>query len=470
MTVYNNRVYRIDDISFEKSPYDKFICNKHSKYKEMTFASYVKENYKYDVYTKEQPMICHHDRKSGDNIFLIPEFCVFTGITEHQRRVNFKHIHHEVYSNAKTKALQAEEFFRKIKQGSYSEIWEKWNIEICETPLKVKAHEWDSATIWFLEDEKFEVADIENSFFKNVNGPYDSRIINNWVIIYGKSSWELYNQFVINLSNITGKYFKYECSAPIFRCIENEYSINEWIQWINSLLHGPKIDFIILITPVGDGISSIYESLKLFLQTEIHIPSQIVTEKSIKRNYTNLRTTVKNIMIQISAKIGDTPWALENISLMENPTMIIGVNACYKVGEKKRSVLSFVASLNQHLGKYYNSFKSKGERQEINFSFDQLIEEALIYFKDENKVMPQQIVIYRGALSDGEWERILNQELPAINNALQSLIDEKIFSEIPKILFIIANKNIEQRFCSKQNSEFKNPKKGLVIDEDITNP
>ena len=46
MTMYNNRVYKIDEIDFSKSPRDTFFCDQHNKNKEMSFGDYIFENYK----------------------------------------------------------------------------------------------------------------------------------------------------------------------------------------------------------------------------------------------------------------------------------------------------------------------------------------------------------------------------------------------------------------------------------------
>jgi aubergine-like protein len=74
MTLYNNRVYKIDEIDFTKTPRDTFFCDMHNKNKEMTFADYIHENYKLKITDDSQPMLKHHNIRTGQDIYLIPEF------------------------------------------------------------------------------------------------------------------------------------------------------------------------------------------------------------------------------------------------------------------------------------------------------------------------------------------------------------------------------------------------------------
>lgn len=74
MTLYNCKHYRIDEIDFGKCPKDKFFCDMHLHNKEMSFADYIFENYKKKVSQVNQPMLRHRNKRTGQDIYLIPEF------------------------------------------------------------------------------------------------------------------------------------------------------------------------------------------------------------------------------------------------------------------------------------------------------------------------------------------------------------------------------------------------------------
>ncbi len=93
MTSYNKRTYRIDDIDFEKNPLSTFFYRKEDR--DVTFKYYY-EQVKYPemrlrVTNDSQPLLVsrpsRRDRNRGDDqpVFLLPEFCGMTGLTEEMR-------------------------------------------------------------------------------------------------------------------------------------------------------------------------------------------------------------------------------------------------------------------------------------------------------------------------------------------------------------------------------------------------
>ena len=53
---------------------------------------------------------CHLERTNQD-VYLVPETCVVTGITDEQKGKNFRAIKDEMFANAQKKAEQAQLFF-----------------------------------------------------------------------------------------------------------------------------------------------------------------------------------------------------------------------------------------------------------------------------------------------------------------------------------------------------------------------
>ena len=74
MTIYNNRVYKIDDIEFKMTPNDKFFCDMHHKNKETTYSDYILDNYKMKVTYPDQPLLRHRNKHTKQDIYFIPEF------------------------------------------------------------------------------------------------------------------------------------------------------------------------------------------------------------------------------------------------------------------------------------------------------------------------------------------------------------------------------------------------------------
>ena len=90
MTLYNDKTYRIDDIDFDKSPLSTFHLRKQDRH--VTYKEYYKKHYEIDIKDEKQYLLMTRpSRKRPDQIndvvYLIPELCGMTGITEAQRYV-----------------------------------------------------------------------------------------------------------------------------------------------------------------------------------------------------------------------------------------------------------------------------------------------------------------------------------------------------------------------------------------------
>ena len=82
MTTYNRRIYRIDRVDFQKTPADKFQKEDGT---EVSFAEYYLKNYKKKISDLNQALLLHVEKKKNGvdkEIYLIPELCVMTGLTD----------------------------------------------------------------------------------------------------------------------------------------------------------------------------------------------------------------------------------------------------------------------------------------------------------------------------------------------------------------------------------------------------
>lgn len=471
MSYYNNRVYKIDDVNFDLNPTKKFFCDMHNKNKEMTYAEYIFENYNIRVKSLDQPMLMHHNIRTGQDIYLIPELCVLTGITEAQKGMNFREIKNDMFANAATKQSQASRFFKTLKQNAaeYKSFTEKWKIEVDETQLKVNAYQCAQGTIIGNNKKTYNIKEMQRDFSREFNGPLKANKINSWAIFYSKFSSQEFNGLMKQLKQTVTTDFEYQCNKPVTVELKgDDRKVQTWIDAIQGVHDEKNLEVIICIAPGRKGSSPIYEGLKYYLQTETRIPSQVVLAETIKKNFKSFRNIMKNIMIQVCAKLGHVPWGFSSLPLMDKPTMVIGMDVCHRVGKSKQSVLGFVASLDKYVGKYYSASQAQSEKQEIAFSIEKLFQEAILAFKKENGIMPQRIIVYRDAVSEGQSQVTLSLEVPQLTQAIANLVQAGEMKDEPKVLFILANKRIEQRFATSDKGKMYNPSRGLVIESTVT--
>lgn len=91
MTRYNNKTYRIDDIDFLKNPQSTFHLRKEDR--DISYMEYYSKRYQVTIRSVSQPLLVsrptRRDKNRGDDqpIFLIPELCGMTGLSDEQRWV-----------------------------------------------------------------------------------------------------------------------------------------------------------------------------------------------------------------------------------------------------------------------------------------------------------------------------------------------------------------------------------------------
>lgn len=89
MTHYNKRTYRIDDLDYTKNPQSTFHLRKEDR--DISYLEYYKKRYNIDVRQPTQPLLVsrptRRDANRGDDqpIYLIPELCGMTGLTDDQK-------------------------------------------------------------------------------------------------------------------------------------------------------------------------------------------------------------------------------------------------------------------------------------------------------------------------------------------------------------------------------------------------
>ena len=75
-------MYRVDRINFDLNPSKLFTT---SKGESKSLEDYYKQRYNLKISDCKQPLIVNKDRKTGREIFLIPEFCNLTGLDDTMR-------------------------------------------------------------------------------------------------------------------------------------------------------------------------------------------------------------------------------------------------------------------------------------------------------------------------------------------------------------------------------------------------
>lgn len=145
----------------------------------------------------------------------------------------------------------------------------------------------------------------------------------------------------------------YEHQDPAVHKVKMAMRSDNWIKALKEKLND-GVQMVVLIIPGQKGKSQLYDDLKRFLLTEYPIPSQVVLANTISRGK-NLRSIISKVLIQMNAKLGGIPWAVDNLPFMDKPTMICGLDVFHATNLGKRSVLALSCSMNNSATTYWST-------------------------------------------------------------------------------------------------------------------
>lgn len=101
---------------------------------------------------------------------------------------------------------------------------------------------------------------------------------------------------------------------------------------------------------------------------------------------------------------------------------------------------------------------------------DMMVERLLVW-EGKNKSLPDRVIVYRDGVSEGQFDTVLEEELPQILASFQKMSTQARGKYRPKVSIIICGKRHHARFYAT-NSQYAdrngNTRPGTVVDKGIT--
>jgi len=146
VTRYNQKTYKIERVEFEMSPATTF--DKDGK--AISYMEYYKSRYNETVSDANQPLIINKDRKTGNEVALIPELCQLTGLTD-QMRADFrlqKDLAQIVHTNAEKKVKECAHLFQTFQENQKCmEKSKAWHIKFSDIPAQLTGYNYDAGNL-----------------------------------------------------------------------------------------------------------------------------------------------------------------------------------------------------------------------------------------------------------------------------------------------------------------------------------
>lgn len=286
--------------------------------------------------------------------------------------------------------------------------------------------------------------------------------LNTWGIFHGDRDAQAANQFKSTFKQCLDQ-VGYESQDPAVHAVRGAMRSDGWIKALKEQLND-GVQMVVLIIPGQKGKSQLYDDLKRFLLTEYPIPSQVVLANTISRGK-NLRSIVSKILIQVNAKLGGIPWAVDNLPFMDKPTMICGLDVFHATALGKKSVLALSASMNNSATTYWSTSVVQDDvGQEASNSLCTGMSSACEAFKRANGAFPARIIFYRDGVGEGQVQGVCGAEISQIKQALAGLG----LGDTTKLMYINTSKRVNTRLFGGQPGRYQNPLPGTVVDQAIT--
>jgi len=467
MTRYNNKTYRVDDIAWDKNPSHEFEGRNGEK---ISYMMYYANKYGRTIKDPRQPLLINtptaREMRAGQTgpIYLVPELCNMTGLSEEQRS-NFqlmKALGTYTRQDPKKRMETLTKFSRRItSQPEIKKELESWGLAFStemETfkarvlpPEKILGGKTSSAS-YTLDN-----ADWSKCFRKWES--FKAKNLTKWAIVYSHKDESASKEFVASLLKV-GPSLGMMIKPPNTFCTQDNKPAT-YLKTLDSVLdQGPQLVMVVVPNNKGDH----YAVIKKRLCLDVPTPSQVITATVINKPK-GLMSVATKVAVQMNCKLGGEPWA---VKMPLKDTMVIGYDTYHDTVSKGRSVGALVASLNQSMTKYFSVANlHTNPQQELHDNLCPAMTSALRRYNQVNGHLPERIIIYRDGVGDGDIPYVIEHEVKAIQS---TLINAGLSADDLKLTFIIVNKKINTKIIKKDGNNHCNPPSGTIVDDVVTLP
>ncbi|KAK0709584.1 Piwi domain-containing protein [Lasiosphaeria miniovina] len=236
-------------------------------------------------------------------------------------------------------------------------------------------------------------------------------------------------------------------------------------------------DFVLVLLPAQD--TALYNMVKKIADVDYGLQNACVVQDKILEEKGQMRYFA-NVTLKVNLKFGGTNQMLRGeIGLLKSgKTMVVGYDVTHPTnlaaGADKHasSMVGLVASVDKNLIQW-PAVAWVGPAREEMLGQD-LVEKFKsrlhLWQKNNQGRLPENILIFRDGVSEGQFSLVLEKELPHIREACKQTYQAILK---PRITLIVSAKRHQTRFFPTDTQHIhprsKNPKEGTVVDRGVTN-
>lgn len=187
-----------------------------------------------------------------------------------------------------------------------------------------------------------------------------------------------------------------------------------------------------------------------------------------------------NVALKFNLKLGGNNQMVDPTRLSfvnQDKTMVVGIDVTHPSpgsSDKAPSVAGMVASIDHHLGQWPGLLSVQKARQEMVSDLQNMLKTHLNNWKTlgRHAHLPENILVYRDGVSEGQYQTVLDEELPLLRKACAETYPADLTKKnLPRLSVIIVGKRHHTRFYPTQGKDMDrggNCKQGTVVDRGVT--
>jgi eukaryotic translation initiation factor 2C len=236
-----------------------------------------------------------------------------------------------------------------------------------------------------------------------------------------------------------------------------------------------RVQLVLVVLP-SDAIP-LYQRVKHIGDVKVGVHTVCVVGSKFVREQIQY---FANVALKFNLKLGGINQVVdkEHLGIInEDKTMVVGLDVTHPSpgsSSNAPSVAGMVASVDRWLGQWPAVLKIQEGRKEMVVDLKEMLQSRLRLWRSKGKhqAFPENILVYRDGVSEGQYDQVTQEELPLLREACTELYppaDTK--KRIPRITIAIVGKRHHTRFYPTEESEAdrsSNPRNGTVVDRGIT--
>ncbi|RFU76037.1 hypothetical protein TARUN_6198, partial [Trichoderma arundinaceum] len=190
---------------------------------------------------------------------------------------------------------------------------------------------------------------------------------------------------------------------------------------------------------------------------------------------------LRNLALKFNLKLGGNNQLVDAARLgfiSEDKTMVVGIDVTHPSpgsSPEAPSIAGMVASVDRWLGQWPAILSIQPKRRdEMVAELDEMLKSRLHLWRQKGKhtAFPENIMVYRDGVSDGQYQKVLDEELPLLRAACKQVYpqaDQK--RGLPRFTIAIVGKRHHTRFYPTAVSDADNSgntKPGTIVDRGVT--